>query len=124
MGQLVLELASETAPIRSAVCPVCKATYEPYARRKAAQKTSGASACRAELWRRYRLRQDGKRATKAQRMLARLREGPATTLELMAVGGSGWRSRLQEVRDGRADGECHEVRGESHGDWWVYTLEG
>lgn len=40
-----------------------------------------------------------KRAGRAAAILERLKSGPATTAELLALGGSGMSSRIRELRD-------------------------
>lgn len=59
------------------------------------------------------------RETRAQKMLARLRLGPASTFDLMMLGGAGFSSRLKELR--RA-GAVIEVSGGP--ERFVYTLRG
>lgn len=59
-----------------------------------------------------------KREGKRIRMLRRLESGPATTLELMQIGGAGFSSRLRELRDAG-----HRIVCEEHEDGAVYTLE-
>jgi hypothetical protein len=54
-----------------------------------------------------RLREDKRRLSNKQRVLARLQEGPATTRQLMEVGGT------------RAPGRVHELRGEG----WIVEVE-
>ena len=58
-----------------------------------------------------------KRESRKARMLARLREGEATTWELMQIGGSGWRSRLHELSV-----EGHPYTCENRLDYAVYRL--
>lgn len=60
-----------------------------------------------------------KRQTKKARLLALLRKGSALTWDMMMAGGSGWRSRLQELRE---DG--YTVRTEEHPDYAIYRLVG
>ena len=57
------------------------------------------------------------RETKAQRILARLRQGPATTLELAQVGGFRFSARLQELE---AKGLRYDR--EDRADHSVYTM--
>lgn len=59
------------------------------------------------------------RETRAQRILARLRQGPATSQQLLAVGGLKYGARLLELR--RAG---HRIVTEEHPEYAVYTLEG
>ncbi|NNM31961.1 MAG: hypothetical protein HKO53_02795 [Gemmatimonadetes bacterium] len=119
-SQLILPAGIPPNPARR--CEWCGATYEPYSRRASVQRYCGRS-CADEAWSAVKRAKRSKRTTRGERILARLREGPATTGDLMAIGGSGWRSRLQELRDGKVDRVEHEVRTESHGDYAVYTLE-
>ena len=65
----------------------------------------------------------GRRESKAQRMLARLKSGPAGTYELMQIGGAGFSSRLRELRNQGWKIRC-EQRAEGGAEWSVYTLEG
>jgi hypothetical protein len=60
-----------------------------------------------------------KRAGKRELILERLRIGPLNTLQLMLLGGSGFSSRLAELR---RDG--HRIDCEEHEDGAVYTLLG
>ena len=63
-----------------------------------------------------------KRESRAARMLARLKCGPATTLEMMTLGGAGFSSRLHELREAG-----HRITCEQHvhegSEWAIYTLE-
>ena len=58
------------------------------------------------------------RETRAQRILARLQQGPATSQQLLAVGGLRYGARLLELR--RAG---HKITTEEHPEYAVYTLE-
>lgn len=58
------------------------------------------------------------RETRAQKMLARLRLGPASTFDLMMLGGAGFSSRLKELR--RAG---HEIEVSGGPERFVYTLK-
>lgn len=60
-----------------------------------------------------------KREGKRERMLARLKSGPATTWELLLLGGAGFSSRLRELRD-----EGHRIECEEHDEGATYRLEG
>lgn len=60
-----------------------------------------------------------KRESNAARILSRLRCGPATTLELAAIGGVRFGARLLELR--RAG---HRITTEDHLEYAVYRLEG
>lgn len=59
-----------------------------------------------------------KREGKRERMLERLKCGSATTWELMSIGGSGFSSRIAELREAG-----HRIDCEEHEDGAVYTLE-
>lgn len=59
------------------------------------------------------------RETKAQRILARLRQGPATTWQLAQTGGIRFGARILELR--RAG---HRITTVEHADHAVYSLEG
>jgi hypothetical protein len=61
--------------------------------------------------------QSAKRASKAQKMLERLKCGPATTWDLMQLGGAGFSSRLFELRS-----QGYVIEAESQGDYAIYTL--
>ena len=61
----------------------------------------------------------GRRETRAQAILARLRRGPASSQELLRVGGLRYGARLLELR--RAG---HRITTEDHLDSATYTLEG
>jgi len=64
-------------------------------------------------------KQETKRNGRRERMLARLQAGPATTFELMALGGAGFSSRLNELR--RAG---HNIPApEMHEGYAIYHLE-
>jgi hypothetical protein len=63
--------------------------------------------------------QSARRASKAQKMLERLKCGSATTWELMQIGGAGFSSRLHELR-----GAGHRINCEQHEDGAVYRLVG
>lgn len=64
-----------------------------------------------------------RRESRKARMLVRLQQGEATTWELMQIGGSGWRSRLYELReDGKRDG-YRIPPPENRLDYAVYRLE-
>ena len=58
-----------------------------------------------------------RRMTKAKLMLRRLQQAPATTIELMMIGGAGFSSRLRELRN---DG--HVIKVEMYETHAVYTL--
>lgn len=58
------------------------------------------------------------RETKAQKILARLKEGPANSLELLRVGGIRYSARIHELRQ-----QGHRIETEEHAEWAVYTLE-
>jgi hypothetical protein len=64
-----------------------------------------------------------KRESKGQRILARLKEGPATTMELARVGGIRFGARILELRQAghRITREDHRHAGD---EWSTYTLEG
>lgn len=59
-----------------------------------------------------------KRETKAARILARLQEGPANSLELLRVGGIRYSARVHELRK-----RGHRITTEEHAEWAVYRLE-
>lgn len=129
MGDFV---ATESRPAQEPECRFCGAPLPPQKVRRGRPKEFCGDRCRRQQWEREHPRQlailflpDSKRrSTKSRNILARLAQGPATTWDLMRIGGSGWRSRLQELREGQVDGTAHQIRTESHGDYAVYTLEG
>ena len=59
-----------------------------------------------------------KRESKKAALLALLRRGPARTWDMMLAGGSGWRSRKQELCE-----EGYVIHVEEHPDFAIYTLE-
>ena len=65
-------------------------------------------------------REDARRMNNKQRVLARLQEGPATTVQLMAVGGTRAPGRVHELRQ---DGWQIDVEDKKRG-LFVYTLTG
>lgn len=95
-------------------------------------------SCRAESWRRRKLTEVHEQArldftpaaselahairgreTKAARILARLRQGPANSLELARVGGLRYSARVFELR-----AQGHRIVTEEHADFAVYSLDG
>lgn len=60
-----------------------------------------------------------KRETRAQKILVRLRQGPANSQELMAVGGIRFGARILELRQAG-----HKITTEEHAEYAVYSLEG
>jgi hypothetical protein len=95
-------------------------------------------ACRAEAWRRRQrtgVHEQARldftpaashlahalrgRETKAQKILALLRRGPANSFDLLRVGGARYGARVFELR---AAG--HRITTEEHADFAVYRLEG
>jgi hypothetical protein len=59
-----------------------------------------------------------KRETKAQAILARLRLGPAGTMELAQVGGVRFGARVAELRK-----QGYRIVTEEHAEYAIYTLE-
>jgi hypothetical protein len=96
-------------------CPECQEPFLPYKRAEGRQVYC-TPACRSRAWKRER---GGKRARKAQAILDRLRVGPATTLELVRVGGVRFGARLLELR-----AEGHRIETENHGEYAIYRLDG
>lgn len=113
---------------RSSACPECGRDFEV---RRHGRFCS--DACRAKNWKQARLdftpaaselaHAVRGRETKAQRILARLKEGPATSLNLLAVGGLRYGARIHELRlaGHRITREDHVQAGQ---EWSTYTLEG
>lgn len=58
------------------------------------------------------------RESKAQRILARLRQGPANSLEMLHVGGIRYSARIHELR-----AQGHRIVTEEHAEWATYTLQ-
>lgn len=59
------------------------------------------------------------RESKAQKILALLRRGPANSFDLLRVGGARYGARIFELRQ-----QGHRITTEEHAEWAVYTLEG
>jgi len=68
------------------------------------------------------LKESKRRGGKAQAALELLKRGPATTFDLMRVGGVRFGARLLELRDGTHDGTMHNITTENRGDHAVYRL--
>jgi hypothetical protein len=64
-------------------------------------------------------KQETKRNGRRERMLARLQAGPATTWELMQIGGAGFSSRLNELRRAGHNIPAPEMRE----DFAIYHIE-
>ena len=79
--------------------------------------TFGAPAIGTPTHREQRAALDRRESRKA-RMLARLRQGEATTWELLQLGGAGFSSRLKELRR-----EGHRITCENRLEYAVYSLE-
>ena len=127
----------QTVPNRSGVCQWCGRPFTPYPRRAAVQRFCSES-CRVWAYKHLCLpapevgpKPSGwtqaqrelsahlqRRESRKARMLARLQQGPATTWELMQLGGSGFSSRLTELKR-----ENHRIVCENHLDGAVYRLE-
>lgn len=108
---------------RSAPCPACGRDFEV---RRHGRFCS--DACRARNWKQARLdftpaaselaHAVRGRETKAARILARLQQGPANSLELARVGGLRYSARVFELRR-----QGHRITTEEHADFAVYRLE-
>jgi len=59
-----------------------------------------------------------KRESKALKILARLRQGPAGTMELAQIGGVRFGARLLELRR-----QGHKITTEEHAEYAIYRLE-
>jgi len=115
------------------ICGACGAEFEPYARAEGYQAYCSPK-CRQAACRERRAQRQPK-PTRAERILARLRQGPATGLELLnAGGGTRYGARIEELRlaGWRIRGPqrwTHPKTGEvlepwpQRGDWPVYRLE-
>ncbi len=135
-------MLAQTVPNRSRECCACGAPYEPYHRRAGVQRFCS-DPCRVWAYKHPgEARQRpldfagpaapaigtpaheeqraalAKRESKKAALLALLRRGPARTWDCMLAGGSGWRSRLQELRE-----EGYRIHTEEHSDYAIYTLE-
>lgn len=127
MTQQELQFGAPMDPV--AHCEWCGGTYKPYRRALSTQRFCGPSC--SDSWHNTKrtkpdvlaLRQSKRRTSKCERMLLRLREGPATTWELMGLGGAGFSSRLAELRRGKHDGVRYRISCEEREDHGVYTLE-
>jgi hypothetical protein len=64
-------------------------------------------------------KESAKRDGKRVKILDRLRMGPARTIDLMVIGGSGFSSRLRELRD-----EGYRIECEQDDQGGLYTLRG
>lgn len=124
---------------RSVACPGCGTVLDPVWE----WQMYCSDACRAEAWRRRQrtgVHEQARldftpaaselahtvrgRETKAARILARLREGPANSLELLRVGGIRYSARIHELRAQlRAEGLGRRITTEEHADFAVYRLE-
>lgn len=111
-GQLALPISPGGVTRRH--CGECRTDFIPYSRARGYQKYCS-HACRQAAW---TAEQAGKRPSKAKRILERLREGPADTMELARVGGIRFSARILELRQ---DG--HRIVTEEHGDYATYRLE-
>ena len=83
------------------MCSECDRPFEPYARAEGYQRFCG-PACRAAWHRRTAPAPAKKKSkpTRAERILDRLRQGPATGLDLLkAGGGTRYGARIKELRD-------------------------
>ena len=99
-------------------CGDCGAAFEPYSRADGYQKYCS-HTCRQRAWKREQSVQNSdKGPTRGERILARLRRGPATGIELLqAGGGTRYGARVLELRQ-----RGYEIETDRGGDWPVYRL--
>jgi hypothetical protein len=94
IGQFPLPLSSEGVTSRH--CARCGGDFDPYSRAAAYQKYCS-HACRQRAW--LREKASGDKRTRAEKVLERLRQGPATGLELLkAGGGTCYRDQVRALR--------------------------
>ena len=140
-ARLVFTRAADTVAAVSCACrrPSCEKVVPPQPYRRGEPKAYCSDVCRRKHWdeQHPRVAQPEQarldftpaasdlahavrgRESKASRILARLRQGPATTWELARIGGIRFGARLLELR--RAG---HRIRTEDRLDHAIYTLEG
>ena len=118
-SQTILPIAIQAVPSRSRAprkCPECHCDFVPYKRAQGYQVYCGQD-CRVRAWKQSQDRRENGRETKAQRIVARLRQGPASTWDLAKVGGIRFGARLDELK---AAGMTWDR--EDHADHSVYTM--
>jgi len=97
-------------------CPQCRALFEPYKRAEGRQVFCS-PACRKWAWE-GRPVQNRDKLTRAERILARLRQGPATGLELLkAGGGTRYGARIKNLRERGC-----VIETDMGGEWPTYRL--
>ena len=97
-------------------CVECGVGFEPYPRADDTQ-THCSHACRTRGWRR-RVQNWDEKMTRAERVLERLRQGPATGLDLLkAGGGTRYGARVKELRD-----RGYGIETRLSGKWPTYRL--
>lgn len=121
--------------------PSCKRAVPPQRQRRGEERLYCSDACRRKHWDEQHPRvkvPEGAQArldftpaasdlahavrgreTKAQKILDRLKQGPANSLELLRVGGIRYSARIHELRR-----QGHRIETEEHAEWAVYRLEG
>lgn len=122
MAEQMLLQAVPSRSVGANTCPECLEPFEPYKRAEGYQRYCGQD-CRVRAWKREhgQLKAvEPRPATRAERILARLRQGPATGLELLkAGGGTRYGARLLELRDAG-----HHIETDMSGEFPVYRLRG
>ena len=117
MIQGTLPLPLQASSSRSRCCAECGGPYEPYARAAGYQRFCSQD-CRSKGYRREQAGIASKRAGKAEAILERLKRGPATSMDLMQVGGIRYSARVFELRQ-----RGKRITTENHDDYAVYRLE-
>jgi hypothetical protein len=123
--------SGSVATLRTGIpCDFCGGEI-PLSRRRGSERRFCSEKCRRDSWEKAHPRLDFTpaaselahalrgRETKAARILARLREGPANSLELMRVGGLRYSARVCELRQ-----QGYRIVTENHLDHATYRLEG
>ena len=96
-------------------CPECHAPFEPYKRSEGRQVYCSPD-CRTRHW---KAEQAPPKLTRAEKILERLRQGPATGLELLqAGGGTRYGARLHDLRE-----KGYQITTTLDGEWPTYRLD-
>ena len=100
-------------------CWECGALFEPYKRARGQLYCS--AECRTKHWKvdRGQAVRETSKLTRAEKILLRLRQGPATGLELLqAGGGTRYGARVHDLRE-----RGYRIVTETEGEWPTYRLE-
>lgn len=120
--------------------PSCKRSVPPQRQRRGEERVYCSDSCRRKHWDeqhpRVRVPEGAQarldftpaaseqahalrgRESKAQKILALLRRGPANSFDLLRVGGARYGARIFELRQ-----QGHRITTEEHADYAVYRLE-